>query len=82
MRKKKEKKPDMMEILRAELAISSLELRLTKLVLPPEFEDSTKELKYQLRITAGALSKAVDALKAERMANDPTYAEVVHRNSH
>ena len=82
MRKKKEKKPEIMEILRAELAISSLELRLTKLVLPSGFEDSTKELKHQLRVTAGALSKAVDVLKAGRMANDPTCAEAVHSKSH
>lgn len=82
MRKKKEKKPDLLQIHRVRGALLSMALRLMKLPLPPGFEDSTKELQSQLSITADTLKKAADVLEAELIANDPAYAALVRKRHH
>ena len=81
MRKKKEKKPDLLQIHRVRGALLGMALRLMKLPLPPGFESSTNELQSQLSITADSLKKAADAVEAELIANSPGYAELVRKRS-
>lgn len=78
----KTKKPDIIKILSVSISLYNLEKRLSKLTLPPGFEDATKDLRAQLVATADRLGKAADVLEAELIANSPSYAAKVRNRRH
>jgi hypothetical protein len=77
----KTKKPDFIKVISVSISLYNLEKRLSKLTLPPGFEDATKDLRAQLIATADRLGKAADVLEAELIANNPDYAEMVRKRA-